>query len=43
MGGTADCNGGVRVLAVCCEGDGTCMMITGCLIGHGPETGLVVW
>lgn len=37
----ADCNGWLRILAVCCQDDGTCMMITGRLIGRGPETGLV--
>lgn len=41
VGDTVDCNEGLRVLAVCCQDDGMCPMITWCLIGRGPETGLV--
>lgn len=41
MEGMADCNGGLRVLAVCCQDVGTCTVITLCLIGRGLETGLV--
>lgn len=39
--GMPDYNSGLRVLAVCCQYDRRCIMITGCLFGRGPETGLV--